>query len=797
MLGNNTNVFSSPGILSLCIILVLSGCSFIAKKQFESAYGKSQVVDRWVTPESEPGQHYHQKIKPIIENRCVVCHACYDAPCQLKLNSAAGIDRGANKQSVYNPTRLLAASTSRLFIDAETTQDWRNMDFFPVLNEFNQAPEANREGSLIYQSLTLKKQHPLPQQALLPDTYDVSLARKNECPRVEEYRRYAEKFPQNGMPYGLPGLSNEEHNTIVAWLESGALLPHRPTLPQEYLDSIAQWENFFNQDSLKAQLVMRYVYEHLFLVNIYFSDLVNANETERFFFKLVRSTTPPGEPIDIIATRRPYDDPGVARVYYRLQQIESSIVAKTHIPYALSNERMEWLDNLFLRPNYTVSELPSYDEKAASNPFTTFKDIPTQYRYKFMLKEAKAIIDGFIKGPVCRGQTALNVINDHFWVFFVNPDTKVLDQMGEFLQEQANNLRMPTETTSNSLLLSNWIRFSKLQTQYTLAKSDALEAIFPGGKFLDLDLVWDGEQQNDNAALTVMRHFDSASVVKGLVGPAPKTAWLIDYPIFERIHYLLVAGYDVYGNIGHQLNTRLYMDFLRFESEYNFLALLPKYERVRLRDYWYRDASIAVKDHLYRCKAYLDQPPSINYSSDKPQFELYDLLKQKLAPVTAQNYQIDFSKLPSDTAKHFRNIMNVSGASLSLMPEINLIIMEDETGNSSLYTLLRNSAHSNIATLFRETSTRLPEEDTVSLVPGVLGAYPGAYWHVKVDTLGKFVEHLSTLQTEEDYSAFKNKYGVRRTHTNFWHYSDRVHDLYQASSPLEFGLLDYNRLENR
>lgn len=45
---------------------------------------------------------------------------------------------------------------------------------------------------------------------------------------------------------------------------------------------------------------------------------------------------------------------------------------------------------------------------------------------------------------------------------------------------------------------------------------------------------------------------------------------VIGYPLFERMHYLLLAGYDVYGNIGHQLATRLYMDFLRMEGELNF-----------------------------------------------------------------------------------------------------------------------------------------------------------------------------------------------------------------------------------
>ncbi|TMP77078.1 9-hexadecenoic acid cis-trans isomerase, partial [Pseudoalteromonas phenolica] len=95
--------------------------------------------------------------------------------------------------------------------------------------------------------------------------------------------------------------------------------------------------------------------------------------------------------------------------------------------------------------------------------------------------------------------------------------------------------------------------------------------------------IWRGEGENPNAALTIFRHFDSATVVKGFIGQPPKTAWVLDYALFERIHYLLVAGFDVYGNIGHQLITRLYMDFLRLEGEQNFLNLLPLSHRQEIK----------------------------------------------------------------------------------------------------------------------------------------------------------------------------------------------------------------------
>lgn len=75
-----------------------------------------------------------------------------------------------------------------------------------------------------------------------------------------------------------------------------------------------------------------------------------------------------------------------------------------------------------------------------------------------------------------------------------------------------------------------------------------------------LSTIRDGDGRNPNAALNIFRSFDNASVVKCLIGSRPKTGWVMDYPLFERIYYLLVTGCDVYGNSGHQLNSHLYMD---------------------------------------------------------------------------------------------------------------------------------------------------------------------------------------------------------------------------------------------
>ncbi len=123
----------------------------------------------------------------------------------------------------------------------------------------------------------------------------------------------------------------------------------------------------------------------------------------------------------IIPTLRPNDDPGEP-FYYRLRKIESTIVHKTHITYPLSGQQMARLDALFLAPDWEVAQLPDYSVRDALNPFATFSAIPARARYQFMLDSAQYIVMTFIRGPVCRGQVATDVIDDQFYVLFQDPD---------------------------------------------------------------------------------------------------------------------------------------------------------------------------------------------------------------------------------------------------------------------------------------------------------------------------------------------------------------------------------------
>ena len=724
-------------------------------------------------------EDYPPHIKPIVEQRCMVCHGCYDAPCQLKLDAWAGLQRGASKDKVYDGTRLVTANLTRLFIDGHSPQDWRDKGFYPVLSE-----QAGQD--VVSRMLELKAENPIPTGDKLPDSFDLSLDRDQQCPKADEFDSFARDYPLWGMPYALPGLDQGRQQTLLEWLAKGApgVPAAQPSAAE--LRAIQDWEAFLNGSSKKHQLMSRYIYEHLFIGNLYFSDIPGSG-----YFQMVRSRTAPGEPIQVIATRRPYDSPGSDKFYYRLQPQRTAVIAKRHMPYALSKQRMARWHTLFLEEEYEVSELPSYHTRTASNPFVTFRELPLNTRYRFMLDEAQFTIMGFIKGPVCRGQVALNVIDDHFWVVFVDPDEEAAQHTAEFLARESKNLRMPSGKSSLLVSLVEWRRYSRDQLNFLKAKFDFLrQRTDAEGHGVDMSLIWSGDGHNDNATLTIFRHKDSASVVKGLVGRQPKTAWVIDYSLLERIHYLLVAGFDVYGNVGHQLETRLYMDFLRMEGEQNFLFFLPTEDRIALRDHWYRDAGEHVKQYVLSESKAFDRETGISYSPDRPAKE------QFLEMLAASNYGAAAPRY-NDIPDAFTPLTDMTGEHLALLPEVAFVKVFNDRGEDQVYSLIHNNGFANNAQLFREQQRRRPDEDYITVAAGFIGTYPNAFFQVNEKELSDFVSAVTGLKTEKDYAALLSLYGVRRNDPWFWQVSDRLYQYNLDNYDREAGLFDLNRYENR
>lgn len=702
------------------------------------------------------------KVRPILEARCVVCHACYNSPCQLNQQTYEGLDRGANKQLIYDGSRLEAIAPTRMFQDATTTREWRERHaFFPVISHSGVPAD-----SVLH--------HFIAQRRADARGGDFEAEQKTDCPdSVDAAKEYLRKRPEAGMPYGFPPLDDAEFQVIEAWLAEGAPPPPEPPRPSpDTLEGLARWEKFFDGDTLRSQLVSRYLYEHLFLAHLHFGP------RSRDFYRLVRSRTGVGQPIDEIVTVRPFDDPKVARVHYRLVRVTETIVRKTHAPFELSDQKLARLHDLFFDTKWSIAALPSYEPEVAANPFIAFAAIPARSRYQFMLDDAYYHVRAFIHGPVCKGQIALNVIDEHFWVMFLAPHADLSVTSAGFLAETASELRVPAEGGDG--LEASYLRFWGSQQRYLKLRNSLYErAGFRGRRLEDL---WTGEGRNRDAMLTVYRHFDSASVSRGALGAAPKTAWVLDYPTFERIYYDLVAGFNVFGNVVHQLSTRRYMDSLRAEAEDGYLRFLPRSERVKLRAAWYRGPGVETYQKLIDPSFDSAVETQVRYRDPaQAKEELWAQIKGRLAPEV-----LGGSREPEAA---LRALADVAAPFVAPFPDLTLLRSGEE-----VFSLARHKAHLNVAFMFLEDTYRVPEEDTLGIVRGFIGSYPNLYLEVPPGKLGEFAAQVKSLRAgDESWARLVDAYGVRRSAPHFWVSADWFNAHQLREDPIEGGVLDLSR----
>jgi hypothetical protein len=742
---------------------------------------------------------YLKEVKPLLDKRCVVCHSCYNSPCQLKLDSFEGTDRGATKRAVYNASRLKSMDPTRLFTDAQSTQEWRQKEFFSVTDS---KASGGSNDSIMIELLSHKMKNPKSVGEYRPEADDLTCAKSQE-----ELGGYLEKHPNRGMPFGFPPLKQEEFDVVAGWLVQGAKGPD--AAQQEMLTTpkasdalaIKQWEAFFNQDDAKHAMTARYLYEHLFLAHLKFGTPTLE------YYELVRSKTAPGEPIDLIATVRPYDDPGVERVYYRFRKIHSTIVHKTHMVFDLDEAKLHRVKELFIRPEWLQHpHTVGYDAKLSANPFVAFEQIPLRSRYQFLLDNVHYIIMTFIQGPVCKGQVALNVINDHFWVMFLDPDHDLSVSHPAFLKLHSNKLRMPIEIGSDMRVfkaLTN--EHKKAAVEFYKVRQDYYTSHHYTG--LGYESVWKGNMASDTPLLTVYRHFDNASVHKGVLGNLPKTMWVVDYPLLERIYYALVAGFDVYGTVGHQLALRLYMDALRVEGESYFLDFLPASKRQEVMQSWYKGVNLE-KIHYYSSAL----PTKISFMTDEPKREFIEYIVNKhILPATniafdAVNYEqagVAYPGLPEkyetkdDYLKAFRAVSKPGTPFFSLINDyganVAYLRIRLKNGKDLAISIVINRWHNNVTYLFGEKDTLDASKDSADFIPGLIGSYPNYFVDVREEDLPDFFDLLAHFEkSPRDYERLA-KYGVNRAEDRLWDTYDWFQQRFYEDEPVHSGLFDLNR----
>ncbi len=733
---------------------------------------------------------FQRDIQPIFTAKCVACHACYDSPCQLNLGSDAGVLRGASKQPVYDGTRTRAQQPTRLFLDAHDEAAWRRKGFASVLD--GQGSQA----ALMARMLELGRSQPLAPNARLPDGLDVSIRRDNSCPLPEEFDAYARRAVHGGMPFAVAGLDDAEYATLQHWLALGAPIDHADIriAPAEQRQ-IEAWEGLLNQPGIRERLVARWLYEHLFLAHLHFQSAQGGH-----FYQLVRSRTPSGQPLDVIATRRPNDDPGTA-FFYRLRPVSDVIVHKTHITFALSAAKLARVRQLFLDDDWNLEQLPGYGAGHRANPFLTFEAIPARARYQFMLDDAEYFVRTFIRGPVCRGQIATDVIRDNFWVLFQDPQHDLYLSDPVFRGQATPLLAMPGQFDELGDLLTFWNVYRGKRNRY-----EELRRAAYAEQPAQWAHIWSG---NDNALLSIFRQYDSASVRKGLIGEIPQTLWWMDYPLLERTYYQLVVNFDVFGNVSHQGQTRLYFDLIRNGAELNFLRLLPAASRQAILDSWYQKGG-QLKLKLAYTAIDTRTATGLALADARPREDFARQLLARHAAINARPDPINRcdgahchrpGQAPAlQQAEQFLSRLAGRSAAgmpmIAQLPEATLLRVELPDGRREIYSLLRNRAHSNVAFMFGEELRYQPRLDTLTVYPGVLTSYPNFIFSLAAAEVPSFVQALEQVRSAGQFERIVERWGIRRSHPRFWFYFHDLRRYLEETEPLEAGVLDMNRYEN-
>lgn len=757
-------------ILSL-IILFCIGCGV---SKLNESYTR-------IEPNSQ-SDYFSQHVKPIFDNKCIACHSCFNSPCQLKLSSYDGAIRGANEISIFDVPKLRSRKPTRLFIDHHSVEEWRERGFFPVLGDKNKSLMSVMVSEL--DGIESGKQK----------FYDSENSRecmsKNSPLLLDDYE---EANPAGRMPFGFPALSSEEINKIKTWQELKLPGPDlqkfekRVRKRSEFAKQIEQWEEFLNQKSMKNRIVSRYIYEHLFLAHIYF------NRDSKTSFRLVRSKTRSGD-IEEIGTLYPYDSAG-DKFYYRLRPVVETMMHKRHIPFAFTPKKLKtWKENFIQSQwKFVPKTMPEYGAEG-SNPFKTFASIPVKARYKFFLDESAYHIMTFIKGPVCRGQTAVNVINDHFWVLFLDPEKDPLVNSQKVYSEVTKEMKLPAK------LRDRFAPMADFRQDYW----DAVRAKFQflSGQKLDESWIWNGDKKNLNSVITVMRHYDSAHVMKGMQGRTPKTVWVLDYHVFESIYYNLTAGYNMFGPVLHQVNSRLFMEISRIASEDLFLSFLATDKRKSLRGAWNLPTPDSKESELKWISDLLghdaqeemefDYPfyggnikSTINGSSSTTKEDFLNFFQSEVYSKEQMNAKRE--RVP----KALKKLESLPGRIVADLPDSILIRFEGK-----IYTLVHHMAHLNVSMIFFEDQRRVKEDDRIDIMAGVAGSYPNLLMSLDSNELLKFYESLKMTKGKNEVAQVLQQFGVTRDQQNFWDvykwFSERTFD----ASTLEFGHLDLNRYED-
>lgn len=747
---------------------------------------------------------FMSQIKPIIDKRCVACHACREAECRLKMTSPEGIIRGGSTQIIHGGG-LLGVKRTKLFHDAHGEAAWRQRGFYSVMRTPRRLKRSLMRSGETFDLLGRNSIF----TAAMVNSYQngeeqEKISQRNLIGTKEQMCGEGRKDLDNvpGMPYKMKQLEGEEFGTLYSWAQKGAkaevpsaellLMLTTPKNPE----LIKKWEDFFNHPSNKAKWTSRFLYEHLFLARFYIQEAPGE------FYELVRSSTAYPEPVKISPTLKAFQRPPAKKWYYRLMKVHSTIVDKNHFVYEVNNDTLKDLKDMFWNQDWGKGNNNVQFNFSNSNPMVAFKHVSAKARYGWMLKNAHLLLDISARSQNCRSEGAAAPYWDNMLHVFLKPESDATVMFGKEFYDKAGR-HLPIPATSGGKI-TPFDDFNDEQRRFAKIKKVYTKKLKPQG--LTLDDLWTGENgQDKNAIVTVLRHYWTASAHKGHWGDTSRSVLLLDFANFERYFYLCNVATEVSEAMLFQSRVVTYLFDTKKEAENVFLSLVP--ENIR------NSARRGLVEGLDANREYVNDfslPYNPNNGIEgKEDLKTYGdyinaVLKQKYSPevIGEMSTAIPFgNKSENDEKTKLQSLRKIKGTFATQMPNIAYLRVRGENGESRFYTLAANRYYKTRNQLSftdsdYEKKERSPERDTLDVFPGIHFTFPEKIYLVDEENLDQFVSNLRRVGSRKSFLAFNSKYGLDQMADNFWTIIDEANQTFIGNNPIDGGILDLHRYGN-
>ena len=753
---------------------------------------------------------FTKEIKPILDAKCVSCHACYESPAQLDLRNAKGIQRGAMKIEGYL-ARLKEVPPTRIWDSPNTIEDWRKRGFFSVT-------EGGKD-SIMAKMLQLGHNNPAQANARFPEDIQIdSLTRKPVMPNLSEMEAYAKEHPKEGMPLAVAGLTAKEYSTMINWLGQGApfdeVAPKPTTLEQTKID---QWETYLNATDNRSKLIARYIFEHMYQYHIYFDKSGKGN-----FFILVRSSTPSGQdPVPVAAqlANSPVEGP----FYYRLKIVDQTLCFKQH-QQLLDGNKLDRYKKIFAETDWNVDKLPGYSKEERWDPLNTFATIPAKARWKFLLADVRLHRGSLVWSPSCYGSMAVGVIQDEEWDFFEDPETSLYVNDAEYRADLAPYVKLMMEPDDPTQILSA-LKDGVDSRVAVVTKTTARLAEGRDNRSRITD-IWRGDEPGDTPIVVLYRNKDNAFVAEPnvAIGHFPKTAGVFNLPILEKMIYESVIDYDQFGAAQNWFVSRAGFGLSRRDWEMNFLRFLPADQRRDIYASWYQRShpeltpergGVPDFDELNSFvleMTYPDLgpevmlPAEIQFKTDDPKSELLstllDYLKDRIQTADPIN-RPQAGDNPDRVTKAMQSIVAASTQRQptwrkfkTMLPEATFLRIDAPGKDSEIYTMTLDRYFRTKNFVSSELQDEVPSLAHVTIYPGILTAYPNFIFRIDEKDIEEFATKLIDADTQAKFTAVVERWGVRRSNPEFWQVVHSITEYVRRKNPLEAAVFDVNRYKN-